>query len=121
MDKSYFVECFTDELNRKGIQDLKDATIDDVAEIASEFFGMIEVRGHVFIGINGFLQHVYGCLLDKWFKEAKKHKGVKCADVPELVSMQKEIDGFVEYTKRFLGFEYVDGSFVEIEPTTPGI
>ena len=115
MDKSYFIECVTDGLNRKGIQDVKDATIDDVASIASEFFGMIEVRGHVFYGINGYLQYLYGCMLDKWFKEAKKHEGVKCADVPELVSMQKEIDGFLEYTKEFLGFEYADGTFKEIE------
>ena len=115
MDKSYFIECITDELNRKGIQDVKDAKIDDVASIASEFFGMIEVRGHIFFGINGYLQYVYGCLLDKWFKEAKNHEGVKCSDVPELVSIQKETDEFLEYTKRFLGFEYVDGNFVEIE------
>lgn len=115
MDKSYFIECVTDELNRKGIQDLKDATIDDVASIASEFFGMIEVRGHVFCSIDGYLQNIYGCMLDKWLKESKKYKVAKCSDVPELVSIQKETDEFLEYTKRFLGFEYVDGNFVEIE------
>ena len=115
MDKSYFIECVTDELNRKGIHDLKEATIDDIASIAGEFFGMIEVQGHVFFGINGYLQYIYACMLDKWFKEIKKHEGVNCSDVPELVSIQQEIDGFLEYTKKFLGFTYVEGSFKEIE------
>lgn len=121
MDKSYFIECVTDELNRKGIQDLKDATIDDVASIASEFFGMIEVRGHVFCSIDGYLQNIYGCMLDKWLKESKKYKVAKCSDVPELVSMQKEIDEFLDYTKRFLGFEYADGSFKELAKSVKSV
>lgn len=78
-------------------------------------FGMIEVHGSVYCGIEGYLQYVYGCMLSKWLNEAIKHDGMKVSDVPELVAMKKEIDTFLEYTEKFLGFKEVDGGFKEIK------
>lgn len=43
----------------------------------------------------------------------QKHEGVKCSDVPELVAKFNEIDEFLEYTKKYLGFEEINGEFEE--------
>lgn len=114
MDKEYFKQNVISELERKGISS-DDMPINLIADIAGDFFGMVEVSGIVYYGIGGFLQHIYGCLLQAWIEEAKKHEGVKCSDVPELVAKLNEIDSFKKYTKKYLGFEEINGSFKEVK------
>ena len=114
MNKEYFKQNVISELERRGISS-DGIPINLIADIASDFFGMIEVRGSVYCGIAGFLQHIYGCLLYAWMEEAKKHENVKCSDVPELVVKSNEIDNFLKYTKKYLGFEEINGSFKEVK------
>ena len=113
MKKEYFKQNVISELKERGISP-DDMPIDLIADIASDFFGMIEVRESVYCGIAGFLQHIYGCLLQTWHEEAKKHENVKCSEVPELVVKFNEIDNFLKYTKKYLGFEEINGGFKEV-------
>jgi len=114
MKKEYFKQNIISELKKRGIP-LDNLPIDLIADIAGDFFGMIEVRGRVYYGVDEFLQHIYGHLLQTWMEEAKKHEGVKCTDVPELVAKANEIDNFLKYTKRYLGFEEINGGFKEVK------
>ncbi len=114
MEKEYFKQNIILELKKRGIP-LDNLPIDLIADIAGDFFGMIEVRGRVHYGVGGFLQYIYGCLLQMWKEEAKKHKEVKCSDVPELVAKSNEIDNFLKYTKKYLGFEEINGGFKEVK------
>ena len=113
MKKEYFKQNVISELKERGISP-DDMPIDLIADIAGDFFGMVEVREKVYCGIGGFLQNIYGCLMQTWYEEAKKHKGVKCSDVPELVAKFNEIDEFLKYTKKYLGFEEINGGFKEV-------
>ena len=114
MDKEYFKQNVIVELERRGIS-FDDMLINLIVDIVGDFFGMVEVGGIVYCGIGGFLQHIYGCLLQTWREEAKKYEGVKCSDVPELVAKFNEIDNFKKYTKKYLGFEEINGSFKEVK------
>ena len=114
MDKSYFVENVKEIIEDKKI-DLKNITIDDIASISREFFGIIESNDKLFCGIEGYLQNVYACLISKWLEESKKHEGVKCSDVPELISIKNDIEEFKKYTEKFLRFKYTDGTFEAME------
>ena len=114
MDRKYFEEDIDEFLAEKQIQDLKELTKSDLVDIAERFFGLFEAHGHLFLGLDSFLQYKYGCLLEKWFNEAKNHEGKKVNEVPELVSLSKDIDDFRAFTKKFLGFDYSKGTFEEI-------
>lgn len=113
MEKEYFKQNVISELERREISS-EGMPIDLIADIAGDFFGMVEVRGKVYCDIGEFLQNIYGCLLQAWHEEAKKHKGVKSSDVPELVAKFNEIDEFLKYTKKYLGFEEINGGFKEV-------
>ena len=114
MEKEYFRQNIISELKDSGLSP-DDMPVDLIADIAGNFFNMVEVRGRVYCGVGGFLQHIYGCLLQIWMEEAKKHEGVKCSDVPELVAKLNEIEKFLEYTKKYLGFEENNGGFKEVK------
>lgn len=110
MEKEYFKQNIISELERRGIPS-EGMPIDLIADIAGDFFNMVEVRGKVYYGVGGFLQNIYGRLLQAWHEEAKKYEGVKCSNVPELVTKFNEIDEFLEYTKKYLGFKEEQGGF----------
>ena len=114
MDNDYFKDSVISEIEKRGMSQ-DDLPIDLMADIASEFFNMIQVKGFTFCGIEGYLMYIYGCLLQRWNEEAKKYAEEKLSDVPELVAIQKDIDEFLEYTKKYLGFEEERGGFVEVK------
>ena len=114
MEKEYFKQNVISELKNRGLSP-DDMPVDLIADIAGDFFNMVEVRGRVYCGIEGFLQHIYGCLLQIWMEEAKKHEGVNYSDVPEFVAKLNEIDNFLKYTKKYLGFEEINGGFKEVK------
>jgi len=114
MDNNYFKDCVISELEKREIP-LDDLPIDLMADIASEFFNMIEVKGIVYCGIESYLGRVYGVLLKRFIDVARLHIGERLSDVPELVAINNDIDEFLKYTKKYLGFEEECGGFVEVK------
>ena len=114
--KEYISFLVKDFLQRKGlVQDgilKQDCITEDVLEeMAQEFLELVPVGDTYFNGIGGWLQWLFGCLLQKWFKESKKYPFEKPNDIPELVTMSNDIEEFERFTKKYLGFEQIDGGF----------
>lgn len=114
--KEYVSFLVKDFLQRKGLVRYgvlkQDCITEDVLEeMAQEFLELVPVGDTYFNGIGGWLQWVFGCLLQKWFKESKKYPFENLNDIPELVTMSNDIEEFERFTKKYLGFEQINGGF----------
>lgn len=80
-------------------------------ELSEMFLDFLLVGDRQFLGVDGWLQWIYGCLLERFYQSCKKYKDVKVSQVPELRELYRNIDEFKVFTEKYLGYKYVDGEF----------
>ena len=105
-----YIEEFMAE---RGIKEGDNLTESDLMEFARLFLGVVDVNDRVFLGVDGWLMWIHGCLLNVWFDLAKHHEGEKISEVQELVAMGKILDEFLEFSRVYLGFDYKEGAFID--------
>lgn len=110
-----WVEEYLDEKGISNSMPIMALSTNDLVELAKRFVSVVEVNGRIFIGIDGWLQWLFACLLERWFNVAKNHEGEVWSELPELVSLNEKIETFKSFAKEYLGFEYKEGIFVELE------
>ena len=102
------IQMYIEEfLSDNNLQDTDKLTMQDLIALARRFINVVEANGHSFIGIDGWLQWIYGCLLQSW------HNLPKHPDSPELTAASKRIEDFRAFAKSFLHFDYSEGTFTD--------
>jgi len=86
-------------------------SMEQLNELSEIFLDFLFIGDRQFLGVDGWLQWIYGCLLERFYQSCKKYNGVKVSQVPELSELYRNIEDFKVFTEKYLGYKYVDGKF----------
>lgn len=113
-EKKEYVKFQLYDFIRENKLEFNERELSALLEFSEYMLEMVCANGQYHLGVAGWLQWKYACLLERFFQESKKHNGKRISEVPELKSISNDICEFLAFTKKHLGFEEKDGGFVEI-------
>jgi len=86
-------------------------SMEQLNEMSEMFLDFLFIGDKQFLGVDGWLQWIYGCLLERFYQSCKKYNDVKVSEVPELQELYRNIDEFTFFAEKYLGYKCVDGGF----------
>lgn len=106
MDKKEYIKFHIEDFLHQHELSTTDSHViisrEELSELCEVFLDFLLIDNEQFLGVESWLQWIYGCLLQKFFNESKKHVGVRMSDVPELMAIHNDIEEFKILTKKYL-------------------
>lgn len=103
MNKAQISIWIDEFLKDNSLENIKDLDRSNLIELCERFSNTIIIKDKTFLGLDGFLTYKFGILLNKAVKNPNDEESVK------------DVENFLNYTKKFLGFKEDNGGFKLIE------
>lgn len=103
MNKAQISIWIDEFLKDNSLENIKDLDRSNLIKLCERFSNTIIIKDKTFLGLDGFLTYKLGILLNKAVKNSNDEESVK------------DVEDFLNYTKKFLGFKEDKGGFKLIE------